>query len=49
MRCYICDAETDFIDKKDNKPICEECQEAVAEVMQEWYETDAEGDEVDEP
>lgn len=38
MRCYICDSETEYIDKKDGKPICDDCQEVIAEVIQEWYE-----------
>lgn len=48
MRCYICDTETDFIDKRDFKPICECCQEAVQEVMQEWWELDEDTPDVPE-
>lgn len=40
MRCYICDKETDYLTPRDNKPLCEDCQEVVYEVMNEWYEDD---------
>lgn len=36
MRCYICDAETDYIDPRDGKPICDECREEVRIVLEEW-------------
>jgi hypothetical protein len=41
MRCYICDAETDWLDPRDRKPICQDCQEEIREVAEYWAEKDA--------
>jgi hypothetical protein len=42
MRCYICDAVTEYVDPRDGKPICDDCREAVRVVLEEWMLEDEE-------
>lgn len=37
MRCVCCDAETDFVDIRDNKPVCEECSDIIREINEFWF------------